>query len=249
VPQVRLYAVVRPTSRSIDLPARAGGERFHVLNLGFASAVYSDSVRALDPTLANLKRYDAIVKQLAAASEAILPARFGTVVETTEQLRSAIIEQQEKFEAALDLVAGCEQMTVRLFEGRGQREEGEGHGESGASYLRSRASIARIGPSRIIQTHSNVRALVRAERSETTGDRVTIYHLIEKGSAARYRTTLTQAAISEADVRITGPFPPYAFVPGIDRAPWTNYEQPKTSRRKTRPARSRADRRSTRNTR
>lgn len=63
-----------------------------------------------------------------------------------------------------------------------------------------------------------VKKWVRAERVERH-DRGrlagSIYHLVPRGAAAAYRTTLQRAALA-ADIMVvvSGPWPPYAFADG-----------------------------------
>ncbi len=211
------------------LPPGLDGEQLRLMDVEFGAVVFSVSPRTGDTTVDDLRRHDNAIRRLAAMCSAILPARFGTVAESAEHLKAEMVERRSSLGAALDLVAGCEQMTVRLpF--RLHRPAASGAlrvrdaPRPGTQYLRRLASETIGTPSWILRSNSSLRALVRAERTEVDDDSATFYHLIEAGSATRYQELLKRAGISPGYARAAGPFPPYAFVPGIDRAFWTDQD-------------------------
>ena len=87
----------------------------------------------------------------------------------------------------------------------------------GTSYLKARAAAAareRAVPA-FEPLRPAVQRWVRAERVEKRGDVATLYHLVPRRVADRYRGALEEAA-RDAKVRllVSGPWPAYAFADG-----------------------------------
>jgi hypothetical protein len=169
------------------------------------------------PTPTALRGHDATVRQLARGVDAVLPFRFGTVVAGPDELRRLLAPRAAALREALALVAGREQMTVRVF-GTPRRRVGAGRraGGPGARYLAARArehAVPEIDPIR-----PALAAFVRAERTErhrTPPLLASVYHLVDRRRGAAYRAALRRAVRGAGGVRlsVTGPWPPYAFVP------------------------------------
>jgi hypothetical protein len=205
---------------------RASGRTIESLKTGpmYAAAARLD---ALPPISAEtLEEQHAVVSRLAQRVDAILPMRFGALVDEDELARLVTLHHAE-LSGALDLVRGREQMTVRLFgptplDGQGQpaapvRQKGI----SGTDYLRQRREATRPRPLPPEAAHVRhaVSSLVTAERTEAGEGPVhaTLWHLIDRGNAARYREAIRTVAAQIAPVRavISGPWPPFAFVPRL----------------------------------
>ena len=96
-------------------PFSAAGHRIEFVK---ADAVYA-AVERLDerPAVseAALRTQHDIVARIAAKVDAILPARFGSLVDV-EELERVVALRREAIRDALDLVRGRVQMTVRLFD-------------------------------------------------------------------------------------------------------------------------------------
>ena len=218
-----VYAIV---GRSPKTLRSIGGERLRIVRLptgalanagrGTLAAVVSDRPRA-SASPANLRRYDRVVRELAARFPAILPARFGTVVEEGE-LMFILSSRRAALGRALSMVRGRVQMTIRVLsrgdaEGRAlaKAEEAGGGAVTGRDYL---AGKARAG--RAVAGFEPVRAAVarwvRDERVERRGGVSSVYHLIPRSSTVAYRRAV-QAAAASTGLRliVSGPWPPYAF--------------------------------------
>ena len=183
---------------------------------GTLAAVVSDRPRA-SASSANLRRYDRVMCELAARFPAILPARFGTVVEESE-LMFILSSRRAALGRALTRVRGRVQMTIRVLsrgdaEGRAlaKAEEAGGGAVTGRDYL---AGKARAG--RAVAGFEPVRAAVsrwvRDERVERRGGVSSVYHLIPRSSTVAYQHAV-QAASASTGLRliVSGPWPPYAF--------------------------------------
>lgn len=173
-----------------------------------------------------LKTHDAVVARLAGTVPAILPVRFGTLLEP-EELDETLAERDEEIGEAFDLVRGRVQFTWRRASRRGSalarpmraaaRRERRRTGE-GAAYLRRVARLARpVPPAAFRAARENVGSLVVAERFEPENAtlRESLYHLVDRRRAERYRVLAGAVVATTSVLRVTGPFPPFAFVPEL----------------------------------
>jgi hypothetical protein len=242
---VRLYAVLRlrPHPRVV-LPRGLGGERLRVLNYDGLSAAVAVECTASEPSPDALLQFDGVIRSLAVVSDAILPARFGVIVENLRTLRSELLERAGALLPALNQVAGRVQMTVRLPASpsgaqRTQKRVGKKNPRPGATYLHTRAAAS--NPPELAQLRDALGRLVRAEQVDTTATGSTVYHLVEESDSEPYR-------VRASAFRVSGPFPPYAFVPGIDHALLAGHDNQKNKSAKLRSSRPRTRGRSSRNT-
>lgn len=171
-----------------------------------------------------LREQHDIILQLAARVPAILPARFGSLVDEQELHKIATLRSAQ-LRAALDLVRGREQMTVRLM-GAAETAENPARTATGVAagpglrYLEERRAAAGYPlPDAAERLSAAVRSLVSAEKAEPGqgGVRAMVYHLIDRGQSAAYCRALARAAADVAPfaVKVTGPFPPFAFAPEL----------------------------------
>jgi Gas vesicle synthesis protein GvpL/GvpF len=207
-----LYAILG------ELPRRPPGPLLRLTRLDglWVAARLVGSAPA--PTEAALRAHDAIVRRLAAAAEAVLPFRFGSVVADASQLARELRPRLGRLREALALVTGREQMTLRVY-GAPRRQAGRrrtiaaGRGP-GARYLARRArahAVPEIDPIR-----PALATLVRAElaeRHDVPPLVASVYHLVDRGRGPAYRAALRRAAGAAPGIRlrVTGPWPPYAF--------------------------------------
>ena len=112
---------------------------------------------------------------------------------------------------------------------------------SGRRYLESRVAASPENMPALSALRRRAANIIKAERVEAGRAGATVYHLVARGEVTRYRSLA-------AGLRVTGPFAPYAFAPGIDHAFRTEYDLREDTSAEARP-RPRARRRSARNTR
>ena len=211
---VPVHALI--SGRSPRVFTTSSGERLRVVRRGTLAAVVSDRSRA-SSSPANLRRYDRVIRELAARFPAILPARFGTSVDESE-LMFILSSRRASLARALTTVRGRVQMTIRVLprgraEDRSTAQTGEERARvvTGRDYLAGKARAARA-----VAGFEPVRAAVarwvRDERVERRGGVSSVYHLIPRSSAGVYRRAVHASAAS-AGLRLTvsGPWPPYAF--------------------------------------
>ncbi|HET7341327.1 MAG TPA: GvpL/GvpF family gas vesicle protein, partial [Methylomirabilota bacterium] len=111
---VYLYAVLgaRPAS---DCGVGLCAERLRLVAVGELIAVVGDVPAAPEVSAMTLRTQDAVCRRLAAACEAVLPARFGTLLDDDAALTEALGRRGPALARALGRVAGCEQMTLRVW--------------------------------------------------------------------------------------------------------------------------------------
>lgn len=169
--------------------------------------------------MANLRRYDRTMQELAEKFSAILPVRFGTRM-AEDELRFVLSSRRRAFTRALAHVRRRGQMTVRIVRRQAapeRRPESDmPPSVTGRDYLRHRAgaaSAARAVPG-FEPVRNAVRRWVRDERVEHRGGVSSVYHLVPRSSVDAYRrAVLRSAAAVDLPVIVSGPWPPYAFAP------------------------------------
>jgi hypothetical protein len=165
-----------------------------------------------------LTKHNAIVTRLAGASPAILPVRFGTLLEFHE-IEDALAEREEELAEAFARVRGRVQFTWRRtargsgVQARSARAAAAG-AASGTEYLRRAARAANPRPPAAFRTiRATLKPLVAGERclAATPALPDSLYHLVERVNIERYREQAEPLAT--AAIEMSGPFPPFAFVP------------------------------------
>lgn len=192
-------------------------------------AVVGEAPRPPRPEPAALAAHDAVVRRLSERVPALLPARFGQWLPDERALTDWLAAHARDLAEGLAQVAGCVQMTLRLF---GDADAPEPRPEPpalpsgagpGTRYLEQRRRDAEHERSlpEIASLREALRPLLRAERIERVGShsgrlRATAYDLIARESAADYSRLVAEAEPHLGSWRVTasGPWPPYAFAPG-----------------------------------
>lgn len=217
-----LYALV-DAGPAGPLGQGIAGEPLRLVPHGELAAVVGEIPERPRLERAILERQDAVVRRLAEDCGAILPARFGEAFANEAALAGQLAAREREVAAALELVRGCVQMTLRVF---GEPEPlpeppTAPAGGPGTSYLAARrreAERARSLPE-IAPLREALRPLLRAERierHEAAGPLLgTAYHLVPRDQTGAYLATLEAARerIGDRRVAATGPWPPYAFAP------------------------------------
>jgi hypothetical protein len=204
--------------------------------VGDAFAVVERRADVPPAEFGTLQRHQAVVTDLAARVPAILPVRFGSLL-NADALDDALDEREADLQEALAHVRDRVQFTWRGLRGSrgstgstGSTGSGSGSGSAsgsssssgsgsaltGAEYLRRAALAARPTPPaawRLVR--GKLAPLVVDERyqqaSATAPD--TLYHLVPRDAMSRYETVA--AALRHANPKLTmsGPWPPFAFAP------------------------------------
>ncbi|HET7696476.1 MAG TPA: GvpL/GvpF family gas vesicle protein [Vicinamibacterales bacterium] len=173
---------------------------------------------------APLQRHQDVVAQLAERVPAILPVRFGTLLDDAA-IDEVLEDRGAEIADALAAVRGKVQFTWRRRTAphakssppRAARSLREGE-PSGAEYLRRAARAARAAPPPAWRPlRRKLAPLVAAERYQpaTATTPESLYHLVRRDAVKRYAAL--GAALSDADARltVTGPWPPFAFAAAL----------------------------------
>jgi len=223
-----VYAIVGRPVRARSLSSGAG-VRLRAVIGGGAVAIVADCDGKPSPTTSALRKHDAVVRRIARAVPAILPVRFGTIIDTDRSLTGLLEAWSAELQPALALVERREQMTLRLF-GRSapvpeapsprslEPETGDHPGTRHLTRLASAQARARSAPELepLNQALAHIITAERISRHDTGPLLLTAYHLIPRGKARAYRGILKRrAAALGLRAMASGPWPPYAFVPEL----------------------------------
>lgn len=226
---LRLYAFTRPDAAPEPGLEGVGGAPVAAVDEGAVRAWCSPAV-AVTPAdrVRSVAAHHRVVEAAWTASSSCAPARFGQQLAGREALRSEMAARQAALEAALDDVAGCVEMGIRIFAAaEDETEEGavppQETGGPGRTYLLERARAARLSRAREARARALAEAveeaLVPFLRQATldvprngSGD-VALAHLIQRGSLAAYRSAVHDWAHARSGARVVveGPWPPYSF--------------------------------------
>jgi hypothetical protein len=186
----------------------------------------------------SLKKHQEVVGRIASRVPAILPVRFGTLLESAD-LEESVRDRDEEIAEAFDLVRDRVQFTWRrqvrgarrkaegaLRETRGaRRADGGSTSEtradqptSGAEYLRQAARAAAPAPPAAFRALGATLGPLVAARRYQPGTAVlaeAVYHLVEKKHVTRYLAAADSLKTSSPALVMSGPWPPFAFAPEI----------------------------------
>ncbi len=209
-----LYAVI-DEEPALPLGAGLAGEPLRLVRCGELLLVAGEAEPKVTPE--NLAAQDAVVRRLSGQVTAILPIRFGEKARDEEELCNLLKPRGSDLAAALERVRGCEQMTLRVFgEPAPPPPAPSGPSGPGTRYMEARRreierarSLPEIEP-----LLDRLRPLVQGERIERKEQGTllgTVYHLVRREEVPAYKKTLKE----EDGVTVSGPWPPYAFAPGL----------------------------------
>jgi hypothetical protein len=193
----------------------------------------------------SLKKHQEVVGRIASRVPAILPVRFGTLLESAD-LEESVRDRDEEIAEAFDMVRDRVQFTWRrrlrgarrevggarrevggaLRETRGARRvDGDSKSEtradlptSGAEYLRQAARAAAPAPPAAYRALGATLGPLVAARRYQPGTAVlaeAVYHLVEKKHVTRYLAAADSLKSSNPALVMSGPWPPFAFAPEI----------------------------------
>jgi hypothetical protein len=218
---ILLYAVARADDQRTAATAAEHGLQAHV-DLGVA--IFHRAVdRAPSPETGEVLEFGSVVSALAGVG-AILPLRFGSVVEDRQALLDLTAERAAGWSALLDDLAGGSELIIHLpppapqAGAQGRPGEGataadpptgsEGRTQAGAgrAYLTARAAVAhakseQLGQLRRLPAVRDVRSLTR--------NRVSV--LVRDPERACAQISQWVAAEGIGGVEVTGPWPPFSF--------------------------------------
>jgi hypothetical protein len=145
----------------------------------------------------------------------VLPLRFGTPLESEEELTAALRDRQEPLSRALERVRGRVELGVRVL---AEREERSGGGErSGRDYLLGKVAEHRRSEQAASELHEPLAELaVESRRSEQPSPPAILVgsYLVEESGIEPFRQRADALSQRHGDLGlvVTGPWAPYSFV-------------------------------------
>ena len=163
---------------------------------------------------AELQRQHSLVLRIGEAVPAIIPARFGSLVEESE-LASILRHRKSLITTTLDHLRDNVQMTLRMAGAAAAAPASEQPSASGRDYLQRRREelIPPVGSDGEVLLRDLEGFIIDERRKAADRGIVTIYHLIRRRDVKDYRDTVTSAATP--GVALSGPFAPFAFAPDL----------------------------------
>jgi hypothetical protein len=160
----------------------------------------------------------------------VLPFRFGTVFDSDEALRQAVRSNRRAFGLSVEKLRGKAEMHLKVVLRDGSLREAmtdiELPNTVGSEYL----SMLRVKASRERERQTKARALsvqvhklfnpldaeVSCKKVDADGMLIDIAHLVDTKSIPKYQNRFSHAAkqLKNCELLISGPWPPYHFLPG-----------------------------------
>jgi hypothetical protein len=160
----------------------------------------------------------------------VLPFRFGTIFDTDEALRQAVRANRRAFGQSVARLRGKSEMHLKLLVRDGSLRDALAEmplpQTVGGEYLlklREKASKDRERQTKAralsVQVHKMFNPLeeeISCKRVNTNGMLIDIAHLIDSKSVEKYHNRYSSAAkqLKNCELSVTGPWPPYHFLPG-----------------------------------
>jgi hypothetical protein len=163
-------------------------------------------------------------------SGTVLPFRFGTLFDTDEALRQAVRGNRRAFGLSVARLKGKAEMHLKVLVRSGSLREAiadvvlpDTVGGEYLSKLREKASKDRERQTKAralsVQVHKLFNPLeeeISCKRVSSDGMLIDIAHLIDSKSVEKYQNRYSSAAkqLKNCELLISGPWPPYHFLPG-----------------------------------
>jgi hypothetical protein len=168
----------------------------------------------------------------------VLPFRFGTIFENDEALRRAIRANRKAFSDSVSRLKGKAEMHLKLVVKDGSLREAmmdvELPSSVGGEYLsrlrekaarhRERQTKARALSVQVNKLFHPLQEEVSCRKDDSGGMLIDIAHLIDEKSVERYQNSYSSASrqLKNCEIAISGPWPPYHFMPGKLRTGTSN---------------------------
>ena len=159
----------------------------------------------------------------------VLPFRFGTIFDTEDGIRQAVRANRRTFCESVARLRGKAEMRIKLVvrDGslRGAMEEIELPDTVGREYLaklrekasrdRERQTKARALSVQVHRLFNPIEEEVSCKKVDADGMLLDIAHLIDNKSIEKYHNRYSTAAkqLKNCELVVTGPWPPYHFLP------------------------------------
>lgn len=168
----------------------------------------------------------------------VLPFRFGTVFDNDEALRRAIRANRKAFTDSVSKLKGKAEMHLKLVVKDGSLREAMTDvvlpSSVGGEYLsrlrekaarhRERQTKARALSVQVNKLFHPLQEEVSCRKDDSGGMLIDIAHLIDEKAVERYQNSYSSATrqLKNCEIVISGPWPPYHFMPGKLRTGTSN---------------------------
>ncbi len=177
-------------------------------------AVVGEVGAGLDLSEEHVWRYEETVEGLM-SGRAILPARFGSVVDDDDAARAALRARRDELAGALEEVRGAVELAVRAIWSDGTEAPGADVPRDGTDYMLGRLKLlhraeriaGRLEPLGALARRSTQSLLVRPSVPILGSYLVDDARVAEFGAAVRR----LDAELAEVSLSCSGPWPPYSF--------------------------------------
>jgi hypothetical protein len=210
------YGICEPAATAPTLRRRGlGGATLRALERGGLAAVYSRH-RALRPRpTPNLVLAHEHVVEAIMARGAVLPLRFGTLLEREEQLAATLEARREELLRSIERVRGKAELGIRIIPERPNPDRVTVE-PSGRDYLLARVRTHGRYQQAIREVHAPLDALSEASCIRQPREPPAILaaaYLVDSERVAEFRLQADQLARRQTGIQVlvTGPWPPYSF--------------------------------------
>jgi hypothetical protein len=163
-------------------------------------------------------------------SGTVLPFRFGTIFDTDDALRQAVRSNRRTFGQSVARLRGKAEMHLKLLVRDGSLREAMAEvvlpdtvvGEyliklrEKASKERERRTKARALSVQVHKLFNPLEEEISCKKVDSDGMLIDIAHLIDSKSIEKYQNRYSSAAkqLKNCELSVSGPWPPYHFLPG-----------------------------------
>jgi hypothetical protein len=163
-------------------------------------------------------------------SGTVLPFRFGTIFETDDALRQAVRANRRAFGVSVNRLRGKAEMHLKVLIRDGSLRDLAADlplpATVGGDYLtklrvkaskeRERQTKARALSVQVHKLFNPLEEEISCKRVDSDGMLIDIAHLIDSKSVEKYQNRYSSAAkqLKNCELLISGPWPPYHFLPG-----------------------------------
>lgn len=201
--------------------------------LSYPSGEFAVVVSEFDRSTGNLEEKHVLeharVVSVCFRQGTVLPFRFGTIFDSDDSLRQAVRSNRRTFGESVARLKGKSEMHVKLLVRDGslkQLQEIHIPDTVGGEYLaklrekavaeRERQTKAKALSVQVHRLFNPLEEEISCKRVNTDGMLIDIAHLIDSKSVEKYQNRYSSALkqLKDCEVSVSGPWPPYHFVPG-----------------------------------
>jgi Gas vesicle synthesis protein GvpL/GvpF len=152
----------------------------------------------------------------------VLPLRFGTQLESEDELAAVLAERRDELARGLERVRGRVELGLRVLPERRDRAVGGGGERSGRDYLLARVDEHRRAERAAAELHPPLAALSSASRLQEQPAPPAILvgsYLLAEDQIEAFRARADELAARHPELQlvVTGPWPPYSFATEEDQ--------------------------------